>query len=152
VRHDTPAPTTPGKDELQQQQHRRAASVDDKSGAAAPGSSSSIGQQAAAQQAAAAAPTRAEWLLEKCLDLLLVLAHTDSIVKGLMCSKDNLQHVLDLTQRLSMPGLLKVRAAEWGVLLAMWSTCYGCGCCACACVFMCVTLMLLLLLLLLLRA
>lgn len=52
--------------------------------------------------------TRAEWLLERCLQLLLVLAHGDSVVKGLMCSKDNLQHLLDLTQRLREPYLLKV--------------------------------------------
>jgi hypothetical protein len=43
------------------------------------------------------------------LDLLLVLAHADSVVKGLMCSKDNLQHLLDLTQKLRSPALIKVR-------------------------------------------
>jgi hypothetical protein len=50
-----------------------------------------------------------EALLEKCLNLLLVLSACDGVVKGWMCSKDNLQQLLDLTQRLQMPGLLKVR-------------------------------------------
>jgi hypothetical protein len=49
-----------------------------------------------------------EALLEKCLNLLLVLSACDGVVKGWMCSKDNLQQLLDLTQRLQMPGLLKV--------------------------------------------
>lgn len=83
--------TYTGTDELQQ--HCRAHSV---------------GENAAAAAAAAGQPTKADLLLEKSLDLLLVLAHADSVVKGIMCSKDNLQHLLDLTQRLQTPGLLKV--------------------------------------------
>lgn len=95
-----------GTDELQQQQHRRAiSSVDDRSSTAAGG----MGSAQASAQAGQQQQTRAEWLLERCLQLLLVLAHGDSVVKGLMCSKDNLQHLLDLTQRLREPYLLKVR-------------------------------------------
>jgi len=85
-------------------QHRRAQSVDDQAAAAA---AAAGGMQ----------QTRGEWLLEKCLDLLLVLSHADSVVKGLMCSRDNLQQLLDLIQRLGPPGLLKVRGAEVGGLV-----------------------------------
>lgn len=67
--------------------------------------------------------TRAEWLQEKCLDLLLVLAHADSVVKGLMCSKDNLQHLLDLTQKLRPPGLMKVRGSSSSSCLGSDSVC-----------------------------
>lgn len=90
------ARTHTGTDELQQ--HRRAHSV---------------GESAAAAAAAAGLPTKADLLLEKSLDLLLLLAHADSVVKGIMCSKDNLQHLLDLTQRLQAPALLKVGGGRW---------------------------------------
>lgn len=102
-----------GTDELQQQQHRRALSnMDDRSSAAvaaAAGGNAPTQQQQGQQQQ----QTRAEWLQEKCLDLLLVLAHADSVVKGLMCSKDNLQHLLDLTQKLRSPAFIKVRLLPW---------------------------------------
>lgn len=91
-----------GMDELQQQQHRRGMSAADDRATGMPGTPTQQGQQPQQQQ------TRAEWLLEKSLDLLLVLAHADTVVKGHMCSKDNLQHLLDLTQRLGPPGLIKV--------------------------------------------
>jgi hypothetical protein len=99
-------------DELQQQQHRRANSSVDGMGAAAAaaaaaaGDGSSLPMQPGGQQQQQ--QTRAEWLQEKCLDLLLVLAHADNVVKSLMCSKDNLQHLLELTGRLRPPGLIKV--------------------------------------------
>lgn len=58
-----------------------------------------------------------------------MLAHADSVVKGLMCSKDNLQHLLDLTQKLQPPGLIKVRGSSSS------STCCSClgsdSVCAC---------------------
>ncbi|WIA33289.1 hypothetical protein OEZ86_006429 [Tetradesmus obliquus] len=94
-----------GLDELQQ--HRRAHSVDEKASAAAAAAAASFGP-CAAQPPALSLAGRNEALLEKCLDLLLVLSACDSVVKGWMCSKDNLQQLLDLTQRLQMPGLLKV--------------------------------------------
>jgi hypothetical protein len=97
-----------GLDELQQ--HRRAHSVDEKASAAAaaaaayaPGGHISVLPLAAQNEA----------LLEKCLNLLLVLSACDGVVKGWMCSKDNLQQLLDLTQRLQMPGLLKVCLGFW---------------------------------------
>lgn len=96
-------------DELQQQQHRRANSSVDGMGAAAAaaaGDGSSLPMQPGGQQQQQ--QTRGEWLQEKCLDLLLVLAHADNVVKSLMCSKDNLQHLLELTGRLRPPGLIKV--------------------------------------------
>jgi hypothetical protein len=90
-----------GLDELQQ--HRRAHSVDDKSSAAAAAAGFVPGHFPVLPLGA-----QNEALLEKCLDLLLVLSACDGVVKGWMCSKDNLQQLLDLTQRLQMPGLLKV--------------------------------------------
>ena len=99
-----------GTDELQQQQHRRALSnVDDRSSTAAASFSAAAPPGQGQQQT----QTRAEWLLERCLQLLLVLAHGDSVVKGCMCGKDNLQHLLDLTQRLREPYLLKVCGVWW---------------------------------------
>lgn len=93
---------SPGLDELQH--HRRARSVDENAAAAA--AAAGIGGKS----------SLADWLLEKSLDLLLVLAHADSVVKGIMCNKDNLQQLLDLTQRLQPPGLLKVgRVGRHGV-------------------------------------
>jgi len=107
----------PGMDELQQQQQQRRAlsNLDDRGSttAAAAAAGTPTHQQQQQQQQSSQQQqqqqTRGEWLLEKSLDLLLVLAHADSVVKGLMCSKDNLQHLLDLTQRLGPPGLIKVR-------------------------------------------
>lgn len=88
-----------GMDELQ---HRRALSVGDSVASAALGS--------AAQDKN---PTQGERLMETSLDLLLVMAYGDSVVKSVMCSRDNLQHLLDLLQRLQQPGqLLKVKR-DW---------------------------------------
>jgi hypothetical protein len=82
--------------------------------------------QASAQAGQQQQQTRAEWLLERCLQLLLVLAHGDSVVKGLMCSKDNLQHLLDLTQRLREPYLLKVGGCVCGCACAGQAWVGGC--------------------------
>jgi hypothetical protein len=58
--------------------------------------------------------SRGEWLMDKCVSLLLVLAHADSVVKSNMCNKENVQSLLDATQRLAMPHLLKVmKALRW---------------------------------------
>jgi hypothetical protein len=58
--------------------------------------------------------SRGEWLMDKCVSLLLVLAHADSAVKANMCNKENVQSLLDATQRLAMPHLLKVmKALRW---------------------------------------
>lgn len=84
-----------GMDELQ---HRRALSVGDSAASAALTSASKD-----------KLPTQGERLMDTSLDLLLVMAYGDSVVKGVMCSRDNLQHLLDLLQRLQQPRqLLKV--------------------------------------------
>lgn len=88
-------------DELQ---HRRAMSVGN--------STASAALTAAAQDKT---PSQGERLMETSLDLLLVMAHGDSVVKGVMCSRDNLQHLLDLLQRLQQPSHLLKVCKEWGV-------------------------------------
>lgn len=89
-----------GMDELQ---HRRALSLGDSAAAAALAAAATGDQDKN--------PTQGERLMETSLDLLLVLAHGDTVVKNVMCSRDNLQHLLDLLQRLQDPEhLLKVSA------------------------------------------
>lgn len=92
--------TTPMNGEPQQPGHWRVNSVDQNGGG--PGNSAVAGT---------AGQSRADWLLEKCTTLLLLLAHADAVVKGTMCSKDNLQSLLDCLQRLQMPHLLRVRSS-----------------------------------------
>jgi hypothetical protein len=107
--------------------------IDDRSSAAAGAGGSTHMQPGQQQQQQQQQPTQAEWLQEKCLDLLLVLAHADSVVKGLMCSKDNLQHLLDLTQKLRPPGLIKVSGSS----SSGSNSCCGCLGSGCGCVHVC---------------
>lgn len=63
-------------------------------------------------------PTQGERLMETSLDLLLVMAYGDSVVKSIMCSRDNLQPLLELLQRLHQPQhVLKV-----GLQVVPWAS------------------------------
>ena len=101
--------------------HRRGASVDqrgtsvDQNGSASgPNSNGGFPGSSGGLSGSSVGQSKADWLLEKCVDLLLVLANGDLVVKASMCSKDNIQSLLDCTQRLPMPHLYKVmKALRW---------------------------------------
>lgn len=121
----------PGAEELSLRQasagpslHRRAGEAD-QNGVPGGGSPSASAQRAVTAAAAAAslelwqltaAPGqgRADWALEKCASLLLVMAHADAAVKATICSKDGLQSLLDCLQRLQPPHLAKASGARGG--------------------------------------
>ena len=59
-------------------------------------------------------PEQLEWILDKAINLLLVLSHADAVVKAAMCSRDSLQHHLECVGggRMQPNHLVKVRGGE----------------------------------------
>mmetsp|Transcript_5084 Transcript_5084/g.11041 ORF Transcript_5084/g.11041 Transcript_5084/m.11041 type:complete len:1296 (+) Transcript_5084:141-4028(+) len=55
-----------------------------------------------------------EWVLEKVVNLLLVMSHADTVVKSFMCTRDSLQSHLDCLDRLHAPYLVKLmKCLRW---------------------------------------
>jgi hypothetical protein len=51
-----------------------------------------------------------KWLLQELINLLLVLSQADGVIKGFVCTKDNLQQLLECLVKLQPPHLVKVGA------------------------------------------
>lgn len=49
-----------------------------------------------------------QWLFQELINLLLVLSQADCVVKGFVCTKDNLQQLLECLGKLQQPHLVKV--------------------------------------------
>ena len=49
-----------------------------------------------------------QWLFQELINLLLVLCQADGVVKGFVCTKDNLQQLLECLVKLQQPHLVKV--------------------------------------------
>lgn len=75
-------------------------------------------------------PEDLEWLIEKPVDLLLVLSHADAAVKGYMATKDNLKDLLD-TLRYCTPGPTQRWPMQPNMFVRVSGARRGtCGCCA----------------------